>query len=888
MKKRAIRFLCLILALACLLPTGLLSAAAEEASVSRGYYYDQLLTAGSKAVYEALGAMNLKSGTAVTDLTDIFTVNTAKDIIMADFTAGRDAFMLDNSHLFYVEFDKMSVTHTGSQILMGIGREDTYLADGFAAADVDAAVAAFNGVVAEIAAAANTAAESVDDTLKLQTKVRAAYDGVMGKVEYALEADADPANVLYVRDPYGALVRGEAVCEGYARGLKAVLDALNVENVLVQGMYVDGKKLQPHMWNYVRMDDNRWYLLDATMGDAATDSGKFFLKGGLDDLLEYYQPDGVISLAQNSKEFFYPDLSIASYEPLSTAFSVTTTEDGKKMISYKGMGIRKTRTEKKLYILASFNGSTWFYYEDYLYASFAAMGTEDLDGAMESMDWETGFSNAFQLAYFAVTEHPNPNSDKVAPTHEKAVYQSSMADITDQSLVGEITEMSKTPPSIVERTPAASRLRGGKKYTISVTYSEELKKVNEAQGVGIQWVREVAGATLKNFQWKDTDKRTVTFELTTSANFGFTTLYYFELTNLVGKVSNEAPATICYHVANVPSFTCPKVPGGINNIHSNTPALIADGDLAANGWQDADGKPVGENLPNRLALVATTVTDDTTNVNKIKETLGEASVKASQTFDLSLSLCSAQVAYITGKPVKVFIPYPESYNYENLTGTTFKAYHFDKNGSPEEVDCVAVEAGLILYCEAFSPYTIVALSSEEVPVTEKKVLLTASGKGYFDVAGDLVTLNSGETRTVTVVAEAGHVIQSITLDGKDVVFTNNQMAKVELSAANSTLEATFVTSDLGEGFEANVNRDEQNIPPKPDQSGDYLTVNDLKGTEKILIVAYTAQGQMTEMQMVDAKTGDNRVKITVAGAQIRAFVVNGTTYEPLRSAIVWR
>ncbi len=259
-KKRMLSILLVVCLLVSILPTAAMGADTTE----QGYFQKQLLTDNAKTIYTAIDTMNLKTGTDTVTLSHVQTDN--RDALFADFVAARDAYMLDHN-LFYVDFDKMTLTQEGDIVTIGVGREDTYFKDGFGTGNVDDAIAAFNDKVNAIASDASAKAT-------MQEKIRAAYDAVITGCSYALEDDAKPENVNYVRTAYGALVRGEAVCTGYAEALKAVLDEMGIENVTVWGTYDDEDDFnenditqEPHMWNYVRMDDHRWYMLDATMED---------------------------------------------------------------------------------------------------------------------------------------------------------------------------------------------------------------------------------------------------------------------------------------------------------------------------------------------------------------------------------------------------------------------------------------------------------------------------------------------------------------------------------------------------------------------------------------------------------------------------------------------
>ncbi|MBB4823457.1 hypothetical protein HNO89_000677 [Sporosarcina luteola] len=66
--------------------------------------------------------------------------------------------------------------------------------------------------------------------------------------------------------PYGALVKGVAVCEGYTKAAQLFLDQLGIENRFVIGSA--GGEL--HSWNAVKLDD-QWYFMDITWDDPVPD-----------------------------------------------------------------------------------------------------------------------------------------------------------------------------------------------------------------------------------------------------------------------------------------------------------------------------------------------------------------------------------------------------------------------------------------------------------------------------------------------------------------------------------------------------------------------------------------------------------------------------------------
>ncbi len=844
-KQTGKRILALVLGLIMLVGIAPFAFAQEkEESEAYTYYYNQLKTNEAREIYKLLTDLyengKLLSGVYTVDLVAegvLANKQYDKNALMADFSSARDAFMLDYN-AFYVDFDKLSITQTQSSandyvITMGIGRDTTYLRDGFTSGNTASAVKAFDAVVNEIAG-------SADKQDYLDERVKFAYSEIVKRVDYALEADAKEENVLYVRTSYGALVKGEAVCEGYARALKAVLDTMDIDNVLVQGMFADGDKLQPHMWNYVKMDDNRWYLLDTTMEDGVSslEAEVYFLKNGLADEVKYYQPDGVISLSENSFEFRYPDLSAVEYARLSTDFTaeeiIIEGENGpevdttKKNISYHGKGLAKTQETGK-YVLASFDNETWYYYERYVQTMYALQNGGTL-GAL-SEDYDTYFVDIFYLAYFAVTtvaptaEFDSSSSSEMTKYYTYASTSENLAAIEGISRVAEVIEFSKVAPVAVMSTPSNSRLSGGMEYDVSITYSEKLVPANPALPIGVKAVNTIPGAAYGDFSF-DGDK-TVYFKMTTVDTYNFVVSYFFALENLVGESSLLAPNAVGFNVVNNPSFACPKIAGDINVAYANTPALISDSNLDDNDWLDKDGNSIGENLPARLSLVATTITGTQSESMEaqVESDLGYAVEKA-QTFELTLGLCSNQISYVYGKRIKVFVPFPDGYSAET-ENVSFKAFHFNQaTGEVEEIDCVTTDKGIIMMCDSFSPFMVAAVQKT---ADEKKLVITnANGYGQFNMGDELdvesLYVEAGATEKMTVVADDGYVIESITVNGIAVAVTNNRSMEVVLSSdslsdSGNIVEASFILEDIKVGT-ADEDTTDKPEDSKPEQDKD--------------------------------------------------------------------
>ncbi len=108
--------------------------------------------------------------------------------------------------------------------------------------------------------------EGIDDPWKKELKI---HDYIVENCRYTLVEDD-----LTYSSAYGALVNGEAACEGYSKAAKLLLDAAGIENGVVSGTVADPDgNPGSHMWNVVRIGED-FYHLDCTWDDPISDSGE--------------------------------------------------------------------------------------------------------------------------------------------------------------------------------------------------------------------------------------------------------------------------------------------------------------------------------------------------------------------------------------------------------------------------------------------------------------------------------------------------------------------------------------------------------------------------------------------------------------------------------------
>lgn len=99
-------------------------------------------------------------------------------------------------------------------------------------------------------------------------KVKSIHDSLCDIITYPENqgTSSSPNYGPMAHNPTGALIYGQSVCEGYAESFKLICDREKIPCITVLG-YGNGGA---HKWNYVKMDDGLWYLVDATWGDQIT------------------------------------------------------------------------------------------------------------------------------------------------------------------------------------------------------------------------------------------------------------------------------------------------------------------------------------------------------------------------------------------------------------------------------------------------------------------------------------------------------------------------------------------------------------------------------------------------------------------------------------------
>lgn len=293
---------------------------APTASNNFKYYYNQL-DDNAKIIYHALenNIDNLKKENYTIDFAtqfnDFLHQSNGQRQLNKSFQSALDAFFYDYPELFYIDITKISLTIKYSSIgpitkytvKLSPETSTNFLHDSFSSeTEVNTAISKVENIRNNLLNAI-----SKDDDY---TKILKIHDTLINSLEY----DSNLVET-HSHNIYGALVRKKVVCEGYAKAFKYILDALEIDNILVSGNATNSSgKTESHMWNYVKLSNN-WYAIDVTWDDPIIIGGfskdnirhEYFLKGSR-TFIESHVPSGKIS--DTGMLFSLPTLSRTNYK----------------------------------------------------------------------------------------------------------------------------------------------------------------------------------------------------------------------------------------------------------------------------------------------------------------------------------------------------------------------------------------------------------------------------------------------------------------------------------------------------------------------------------------------------------------------------------------------
>jgi len=149
------------------------------------------------------------------------------------------------------------------------------------------------------------------------TKLKYIHDYISNAVTYNVNSDfVDTAYGMFV-EPYNI------ICEGYSEAVKLLCDREGIPCISVIGN-IEPENNMAHMWNYIQMEDGKWYGFDVTWDDLDEAENpvkyQYFLKGS-GSFLSNHTPDDYYM----TPGYVYPELSETDYVYATDEPVVTTT-----------------------------------------------------------------------------------------------------------------------------------------------------------------------------------------------------------------------------------------------------------------------------------------------------------------------------------------------------------------------------------------------------------------------------------------------------------------------------------------------------------------------------------------------------------------------------------
>lgn len=285
---------------------------------NKNYYYQQLDN-NAKIIYDGLenNIDKLKKDNYAIDFStqfnNLLNETNGKYKLNKSFQSALDAFFYDHPELFYLDLSKFSL----NMKCISVGSLKTYTVE-IVPRNTNYLNSSFKSEK-EVKGAINNI-ENYKNNIVNNFAYQSTYniildihDLLVKTLDYDTTSTASNSHNIY-----GAFVGNKVVCEGYAKTFKYLMDAFDIECILVSGMATNSSnQTEAHMWNYVKIDDE-WYGVDVTWDDpiivgSYTNNNlrhEYFLKG-IYKFKQSHTPNGKIT--ENGMIFTLPTLSNKNY-----------------------------------------------------------------------------------------------------------------------------------------------------------------------------------------------------------------------------------------------------------------------------------------------------------------------------------------------------------------------------------------------------------------------------------------------------------------------------------------------------------------------------------------------------------------------------------------------
>lgn len=237
-------------------------------------------------------------------------------------------------------------------------------------------------------------------------KIKSIHDSIAAMTTYDPYVNDATKQDPYAHQPVGALIGNHiAVCEGYAESFKLICDREGIPCVIVTG--------DNHMWNYVQMEDGKWYMLDITWDDQSIGLLYDYFLCGLGTAIPHFS-------ATDCSTGHTEELAFGSYslEEILDYPTLTTGDYSALILGINAGNISVDESNDIIYIMPGtlLNNST----------VSAKSGTMTYSG--NSTGSYLTYSNGGKTTTYTVVMYGDVNSDSTAGTEDFTMIKSAAVD----------------------------------------------------------------------------------------------------------------------------------------------------------------------------------------------------------------------------------------------------------------------------------------------------------------------------------------------------------------------------------------------------------------------------------------------------------------------------
>ncbi len=826
------------------------TAKSQSQNVGKTYYYEELKnSAMAQKFYGVMQDMS-KNGTftdgkgeydlvgsgVLTESEVSAYVDGKSPKIPVAFGAARDAFYMDNPDLFYIDVYKLYLSagmQNGKYVaFVNTGTAESYYADNtFSNAnEVNVAIQKYDEAVNKIVSEAKAAGTDA------VTQIEFANAAIAEKVEYDYGAREDGVSGKVIQDgnvnsAYGALVNGKALCGGYSRAFKAIMDELDIPCVLVQGNGYSGASSGDdeagyiaHMWNAVQVN-GLWYGVDVTWNDSSKNLKKYLLGGSeLFDIGHF--EDGVIS--SSGFELKYPALRPFNYGVNEDKSGFTFKDEGtlndiefgyKKLgagddsgtgltlgVSYEGKNFLQLEEEGKYLAMRTCG-------EDGVWSVWSGIAawyhSEGGFGYVDEYTIEPHYPSTFRIQQGIFDCNPDGMFCTYLPeTAEKHVVVISSAYTNDAygTYIPAPYVKTKVPYEL-------GSIRSFEPINIKLVYNEKLVPIEGKTNADVS-VKVFASdkniekyVKIENMVWNP-DENSISFTFTPSKYYAHNCMMYdFAPTNVVSERSGKSPEPGGGYTFKMKQVVCSKIfnDGRLYMQVFGNPKFVGAEDMSLTEFKDQNGQPIVGNQRSQLMLV---VNEPNKADNKVMEDklladseigINKEDIKASSTYQIDLQLCGVVRQVPKGSYMQVGFGFPEGYGPDDA-GVTFTVYHYTRKAdgtidTVEEIPCVVSEYGIIATVRSFSPFMICAVDSNKVKAA-KNIYASVDGVGGTLDRTTIETVTGNEV-SYTVTPDSGYKVNRVLINGTEREMSAGggelKIAASDLKDGGNIVEVSFIS-----------------------------------------------------------------------------------------------